>query len=50
MGIIYTGMTYWTIDDSNGVNNFNFSLAGNVYTLTSTSLTSCQNSYVWYRQ
>lgn len=50
MGIIFIGMTDWTIDDSNGVNTFNLSVSQNTYTLTSTSLTSCRNSYVWYRQ
>ncbi len=50
MGIIFTGMTDWTIDDSNGVNNMNLSMSLNSYTLTSTSLTSCRNAYVWYRQ
>lgn len=50
MGSIFVGMTDWTIDDSNGVNNYNFSLSANTFVLTSTSLTSCRNSYVWYRQ
>jgi hypothetical protein len=50
MGTIFAGMTQWTIDDSNGVNNLNFTVSGNSYTITSTSLTSCQNSYTWYRQ
>lgn len=49
-GIIFTGMTDWTIDDTNGVNNMNMSFSANTYSLTSTSLTSCRNSYVWYRQ
>ena len=50
MGSIFVGMTDWTIDDSNGVHNYNFSLSANTFVLTSTSLTSCRNSYVWYRQ
>lgn len=49
MGIIYTAMVEWAISDSNGVNNYNFSLSGNSYQIVSNSLTGCRNSYVWYR-
>lgn len=49
MGTIYSGMTEWIIDDSNGVNTYNFSFSGNNYVLTSTSLTYNRNSYFWYR-
>jgi hypothetical protein len=50
MGTIYTGVTEWSVSDTNGVHNYNFSLTLNNYVLVSNSIINFRSSYVWYRK
>lgn len=51
-GTIYTAPTSWQVSDGNAINIYNLTLGSSSlnYVLTSPSLQTCTNSYVWYRQ
>jgi len=49
LGTIFMGMTDWTLSDSNAVLNYNMSLSGLTYQLTSNTVTRTQTDYLWYR-
>lgn len=49
LGIIFTGMVNWLVDDSNGVLDYNLAFASKTYTITTNALSSARVTYFWYR-
>jgi hypothetical protein len=49
LGTIFMGMTDWTLSDTNAIINYNMSLSGLTYQLTSNTVTRTQSAYFWYR-
>jgi hypothetical protein len=49
-GTVFTGMTDWTIDDTNSVLNYNMTLTALSYLLTTASLTQSKTAFFWYRK
>ena len=49
LGVIFTGMVNWLIDDSNSVLDYNLAFASKTYTITTNALSSARVTYFWYR-
>lgn len=48
-GTVIMGMTDWALSDTNAVLNYNMSISGISFSLTSNTVTRTRSSYLWYR-
>lgn len=49
-GSVFVGMVDFTVDDTNSVFNYNMTLTGLGYLLTTSSMVQSQMTYFWYRK